>query len=664
MGHPADVPARRARVLVSVGWPIVLLALVAVAISVVVHEVVYPAYSFNRDEAVYLWQVQALAEGKVFTSGGGMPLFYQPWLSGIRDGMFFSQYTLGWPLVLVAFDLVLGSAAGALAFGTALAVVGTYAFTLELTRERGVALLAAALLVVSPLLAIQSGVYLGYLFSLGLGALFGAALLAGIRLRRWWLLVMAGLLVGWLFMTRPFDGILWGGALLAYVACVSWRDRRALVRTVAWVALGFLPLLVATLAYNRHVTGSFTEFPIVAADSRDTFGFGTRGMAARWTPTPFTAVMSAKGIGRNAWELPPFLFGSYLALPVIAVGLWLRRRDRTTLALLLIAAAFPVGYFFFWGISLSASFAGVSGPIYYVPLFLPGCVLVAFVLTTCWRRSPVLSLALVAVMTAATVPFLVDRITLNHRVSEAQVPWRDATDGLDDALVIVARSGPYLLHLDPFSSNAPDLDGDVLYAADRGPENLELIAAHPDRTPYVEAVDRTPYSAATDLDFAQTLRAFSHRDVHVSVTPIVVERGPVVVVRADITSDRAQRVMVASLRVGDVVDTLVLGTDAARGETFVAEWRLSTGAGSGAPGTIPVPAAAGNFRVDAAGGADAPSAMTGPHDRLRFSYRVHDGELEVLDPGTSIRFRAVGDAVRPRRTTTLDTLSVDVSPSA
>ena len=36
-------------------------------------------------------------------------------------------------------------------------------------------------MIASPILVVQSGVYLGYLFSLGLGLLFGASLLAGLR---------------------------------------------------------------------------------------------------------------------------------------------------------------------------------------------------------------------------------------------------------------------------------------------------------------------------------------------------------------------------------------------------------------------------------------------------------------------------------------------------
>ena len=88
---------------------------------------IYPAFSWNRDEATYLWQVDALRGGQIFTSDGNMPNFFWPWLAGFRDGgFFFSQYTAGWPLVLLAVDVVFGSPDLALAAGTVLAVLGTY----------------------------------------------------------------------------------------------------------------------------------------------------------------------------------------------------------------------------------------------------------------------------------------------------------------------------------------------------------------------------------------------------------------------------------------------------------------------------------------------------------------------------------------------------------
>ena len=83
--------------------------------------------------------------------------------------------------------------------------------------------------------------YLGYLFSLGLGLLFGAALLAGLRPTQ------AGscsssraCCVGWIFMTRPFDAVLWAAAfglyaLFTHLARVEAAGDR---RGVGWCSWG------------------------------------------------------------------------------------------------------------------------------------------------------------------------------------------------------------------------------------------------------------------------------------------------------------------------------------------------------------------------------------------------------------------------------------------
>ncbi len=651
MARAPDVPVSRARSIAMEHGPLGALVLLAVVISVVVHHEIFPAYSWNRDEVVYLWQVQGLAEGKALMTGGGTPLFFQPWLSGLTDdGRFFSQYTLGWPLVLLGGH-ALGATWAALAFGTALAVVGTYAFARELTRDRTLALVAAAVTVLSPVVVVQSGMYLGYLFSLGLGGLFGAALLAGLRLQRAWMLVASGLLVGWLFMTRPFDGVLWGLAVVAFAVYAHWGAWRDLLRGLGWAVLGVLPLLVATLAYNKHITGSFTEFPITAADPLDKFGFGLRRLGTRWTPTDFSPWIAFKGVGRNGWELPPFLFGSYVAAALTAVGLWLRRRDRTTWALLAVAAVFPLGYFFFWGISLSASFAHVSGPIYFIPLLLPISILIATAVVAAWRRSRAWTYALVAVLVVATVPFMVDRLDTNRSISEAQVPWRDAQSEFDgSALVIVERSGPYLLHLNPFSENPPDLDGRLLYATDRGPQNLELIARHPDRTPYFER---------TNLTTEETLADFDLPVPTITVTPIAVERGRELVVRVRMTSPGDEPVVAATLHVGGRAYPRVLSTDAREGDTFDAEWTVSNA--GGAADDVVLDQRRGTFAVNSGVGT-APDAIRAV-DQVQLAYRVDGGDVEILTPGRTFRWKDTTRGPRPRRVDAIESLDVTVTQS-
>jgi hypothetical protein len=212
---PADAPEWRHH------WPAAVLAVVAALVALWARHHLFPAYSWNRDEPVYLWHVDLLRSGHLTATDGGYPSLFRPWLSARGDGVLFTQYTLGWPLVLLAAAVATGTAGNALLLGAALAVIGTYAITFELRRDQALATTASALMVASPILAIQGGVYLSYLFTLGLGLLFGAALLSGVRRQRPWRLAGAGLLLGWIFMTRPYDAVLWGLAFGGYLLVIE-----------------------------------------------------------------------------------------------------------------------------------------------------------------------------------------------------------------------------------------------------------------------------------------------------------------------------------------------------------------------------------------------------------------------------------------------------------
>ena len=145
------------------------------------HHFLFPAYSWNRDEPVYLWQAAALARRLLHHPDRRISDVLPPVAGGGAGHSFFSQYTLGWPLILLAADVVVGTPAGALALGAALTVVGTYLLARELVDDPRVPLLAALVMLVSPIVVIQSGTYLGYLFTLGLGLLFVTALCSGVR---------------------------------------------------------------------------------------------------------------------------------------------------------------------------------------------------------------------------------------------------------------------------------------------------------------------------------------------------------------------------------------------------------------------------------------------------------------------------------------------------
>ena len=634
---PADrlpsSPSRRP-FLARTGMVLLLLAAAAL-VSVVVRHVVYPGLSWNRDEVTYLWQIGGLRAGQLLTPAGATPHFFQPWLSGLRGDQFFSQYTLGWPGLMLVADVLFGSPVMSMVWGTMLAVLGVYVFTREITRDHALAFVTALLMLASPMVITQAGVYLGYLFSLGLGLLFGASLFAGLRLRRWWLLVAAGVLLGALFVTRPFDAVVWALVMGGYAISTTWREWGRQVRAAALVLLGMLPFLVLTLVQNRVVTGSFTQFPFTAKEPLDTFGFGYRRLMPGIKGMDYTLVEAFKGTGLSGFYVPQFLVGSYVALLVAGFGLWYRRRDRTTFLLLAMMVAFPAGYFVFWGNRLASGFAYLSGPVYFLPLFVPLCIFVATALLRLWRRHRGWLVALCCMLVVATVPFLYDKAQMNHNISAAQVPWREAAEKLPPkSLVIVRDSGPYLLHLNPYSINAPGLDGRILYAVDRGSKSFDVIDAHPDRTPYMETTSNTALDDAIHQPDAVPPQIF--------VDKIQVHSAPALTFTVMMRNPTNAPSLVASIQAGTRTDQRVLTPDPSGDGTSSTRWTIvpDTGGVPATADTVPV-AGRGTITVLAAGGADPASAAAGPQQRERFTFRVHGGDVQVLTPSRKTVIQAV-----------------------
>ncbi len=624
-------------------WPAIALALLAGVLALWARHHLFPAYSWNRDEPVYLWQVDALRAGHLTSPDGGHPDLFQPWLSARGHGVLFTQYTLGWPLVLFAAAVLTGSAGNALVLGAFLAVIGTYVLGLELLRDRRVSLLAAALMVASPILPIQGGAYLSYLFTLGLGLLFGALLLSGIRLDRPMRLAAAGVLLGWIFLTRPYDAVLWGAAFAVF-ALIRERSRwmRAVGRLVLCGATA-LPLVIAALAYNRHVAGGWLRFPISAADPMDTFGFGPKRLMPTFEVVDYDLAKALRATAKNAFVLPWFLAGSYVGLITAGLGLWQRRREQSSIALVLIGAVFPLGYFVFWGNHLSSMAARISGPIYFVPLYPPICLLIASVLVRWWTLRPRLAHVLLAALVVGTIPASVSRFEVNREISRQQVPWRTSVSSIHGrALVVVADTAPYLLYLNPFSSNGPALDDRVLYAADAGPSVLDLIAEQSDRRPYLQqgsvaAQDVGPREHPAHLE--------------VGLTPIEVRRGSVLTLTVRVNP-----------RGRAAPEHLDVTTGGGASTSVPIRRNGSAGAVTSVITVVP-PGSTGGLALVDRGTISVTLGGDVARERIDLAYRVVDGQIEMLLPAATFHNVVLKGVRTWRRTLTLADLHVEVTAS-
>ncbi|HVF33553.1 MAG TPA: hypothetical protein VM933_11010 [Acidimicrobiales bacterium] len=604
------------------------LVVLAVAASALVGALVFPAFSWNRDEPVYLWQVELLRSGHLVGSDGGEPGFFRPWLTAAVDGTLVSQYTLGWPLVLLGATVVFSTSRPAVAFGTVLAVVGVYAFATVAFGDRRTSLVAAGLFLACPVVLVQSGTFLGYLFTLGVGLLFLAALVHGVRTARPPLLVAAGVLVGWVFLTRPLDAVLWALAGAVSVAVEHRRSWRALVPAAGWVVIGAVPLAVLALAYNARVTGDPTTFPITAADPLDTLGFGLRRIMPANLPVDFGLVQALKGSGRNGLNVPVFLVGGVLGLVAAGAGLWLRRRDPGAWLAVAVAAVFPLGYFPFWGIFLSAAYAEYSGPYYYLPVFAPLCLLAAVALVRLFEQRRILGLAACAALAVVDVPLAAWHLDRNRDISVAQEPWRDSTDALaGDVLVFVADSGPYLLFSNPYATNGAHLDDRVLFAADRGARNLDLIERRPTRTPYLQRSSKPTWRL---LEYDRPV------EPTITLTPIEVVRSSAIGIRATIIDTEGAAAVSATLDDGtDVVGRSIAGPSR-RGIEHTVEWTAGVAPLTDAPAPFDLSLGGdrlGELTVTVGFGASPEEAAADPRLRHVVGYRRVGGEIEVLTPG-------------------------------
>lgn len=484
------VPVAVPRVPSGLAAAVVLLSLAAVAVSIASLELIHPALSWNRDEPVYLWHVGVLESGRLTAPVGNPVDAFRPWLSGVDAGAYFSQYTLGWPLVLLGSATLLGTPAGAVVLGTVLAVVGAVLVSKELTGRDDLAIAVGICFLATPAVVLQAGVHLGYLFTVGLGnialALGWSGLRAGSRLR----LLASGLLLGWILLTRPFDAVVWGGVLV-FGGVV--RHRADVLRRIWPVVVGGLPFVALTFAYNLRITGELLTFPIVRTDPLDSFGFGDRRLMPGFRPVEYDLALALKSTAKNTAFFGVFLAGNVVACGLAVFGAWRDRRRPETWTLLVLAAAFPLGYFSFFGTNISSLTARLVGSIYYIPAIVPVLLLAISGALHLRQRSRLAFRAAAVGAVVLTVPVLVSRIDVNRRISVAQESWATSVEGLDEpSLVIVASSGPYLLFTNPAGRNEPTLDDEILYALDRGTENFDTIRAHPQRTPYLQIAAAHP----------------------------------------------------------------------------------------------------------------------------------------------------------------------------
>jgi hypothetical protein len=333
------------------------------------------------------------------------------------------------------------------------------------------------------------------------------------------------------------------------------------------------------------------------------------------------------------------MIGGYLGALVAGYGLWLRRRDRTTLALLAIGLVFPLGYVLFWGMWVSSATTNLSGPIYYIPLYAPLTILIAAVILDVWRRQRSRGIALVAVLAVATLPFAASRFVVNRRISNAQRPWKTSVEPIKGkAMVFVWNDGPgpYLLYLNPFSSNRAKLDDRILYAVDNGAADIDLMSAQPDRAPYLQMLSVPP-------DYL--LPNGQPRTPKVRLVPMQVLHASTVTLRARITNPRHRRTVVVALKMGDRVEYRTITTDGTN-DSGVYDTEFTVAAPGAATDATALVGRLGTLQLAVGYGSTENAARRNEVVREFFPYRVDGSSLDMLLPSRKNRAKPLAKGKR------------------
>ncbi|MDS0298935.1 glycosyltransferase family 39 protein [Halogeometricum sp. S1BR25-6] len=266
------------------------LALLAAAVALLVAAELFPYRSLNHDEGVYLQQAELLLHGRLFLRPPVEEAF-RPWFFVESDRGLYSKYAPV-PAAVFALGKALGGYPLALAGVAAGLVAGVVALGRELFDAR-VGALAGALLLLTPLFVVHSGVYLPYALTTALNVAFAVAYLRGERRGTLRDAAAAGLAVGAAFFSRPYTAVLFALPFVAHAGVTllgSVRrgrlDRSLLARRLVTAAGGTAGVLAA-LGYNAVVTGDPLVFPYLAFAPSDGLGFGRRailGHEVAYTP--------------------------------------------------------------------------------------------------------------------------------------------------------------------------------------------------------------------------------------------------------------------------------------------------------------------------------------------------------------------------------------------
>lgn len=432
-------------------------ALLAVLISAGVATWVNEGLAQLEDEYAYLWGAQIIADGHLsIPSPPQAQDFFIPFIVD-HQGQRFSKYPLGWPVVL-SFGERFDAREWVNPLLAGLAVWLIYILGKK-TLGQNVGIIAAGLILASPLLLTYSGSYLSHTWGLVLSLALALSWLdvidedqdanlcwAGLPV------FSAGFSVGVLLLSRPWTALGVATPFAIHGIILLWRGSNILRKRI--LTVGIIAILIGSLhfVWQFALTGDPWQNPYHLWWPYDKIGFGPgygisnggHTLRLAWINTAHSLTWFLKDL--SGWGIFTWL--------VLPCGLWALRCKPKVWLLGSVCLSLVIIYMAYW----------VSGPRYfYEGLYAPILVSAAGIK---WlggearRRRTLIALAVIGlVVYSATrhTPKRLFEIKDRYGFSQSTLePFREArAEALTPALVIVHTPdwneyGAYLHLEDPY----------------------------------------------------------------------------------------------------------------------------------------------------------------------------------------------------------------------
>ncbi|MDP2914662.1 MAG: glycosyltransferase family 39 protein [Candidatus Aminicenantes bacterium] len=495
----------------SVPWPVYL-----GAAFVLLFCGLYAYFGFDgvphiHDEMCYLFQAQTLQMGRLYVPSPCAPASFDfPHM--INNGRYYSMYTPGFPLLLlIGLPFKVPWLVNPLF--AALSIFLLYFLGAEI-YDRTIGLLAAVLSSVSIWLLLMSATMMSHTTSMFFNGLFLLFFFKSVRRPTVWNGALAGASWGMALLIRPGNTPLFSLPFLFVLGILLLRDFKRRFKNAASLAAAAVVFIGLLLAYNQLTNGNpFTMGYIVHHGKEYGVIFG-RPATLDYN---FGPLAGAVQIWDNFKAINGTLFGwplsSLLALlPLLWAVKTKPREVKKDLLLLSGFMSMVAGFFFFWGafvflgarmlfdglpilVMLSAKGVRESVPL-LISLFKKksaafwskavAMVLAVFTLYAFFIRLP-------RWVRPPETEYYYERYDRTMAGSSTSIHNAVTSLGLHQAVVVMKflytpLSGfPTGWWSSGFCYNTPKLDGDVIYALDRGEKNAELFRCFPGRKIYLYA---------------------------------------------------------------------------------------------------------------------------------------------------------------------------------